>query len=52
MDRQLQKIIAARPSTDGAGVAIQRVAGFEDPAMELARALRQDSVDTVFLTGV
>ena len=34
MDRQLQKIIAARPSTDGAGVAIQRVAGFEDPAMD------------------
>lgn len=34
MERQVQNIRMAHPSTDGAGVAIQRVAGFDDTAMD------------------
>ncbi len=34
MERTLQKVINAQPSMDGAGVAIQRVAGFSETAMD------------------
>jgi redox-sensitive bicupin YhaK (pirin superfamily) len=34
MNRQLQEVIRARPSMDGAGVAIQRVAGFGHAGMD------------------
>ncbi|MFT7286951.1 MAG: redox-sensitive bicupin YhaK (pirin superfamily) [Halieaceae bacterium] len=34
MNRQLQEVRRAVPSTDGAGVAIQRVAGFGDAGMD------------------
>jgi redox-sensitive bicupin YhaK (pirin superfamily) len=34
MNRQLQEVIRARPSMDGAGVAIQRVAGFDHAGMD------------------
>lgn len=34
MDRVLQGVLPAQPSRDGAGVAIQRVAGFEQTAMD------------------
>jgi len=34
MNRQVQEVIRARPSMDGAGVAIQRVAGFEHAGMD------------------
>lgn len=34
MSRQLQEVIKAQPSTDGAGVAIQRVAGFGHAGMD------------------
>lgn len=34
MNRQLQEIIRAQPSTDGAGVAIARIAGFGHAAMD------------------
>jgi redox-sensitive bicupin YhaK (pirin superfamily) len=34
MERKLQSLKRAQPSMDGAGVAIQRVAGFEDAAMD------------------
>ena len=32
--RQLQQVVSAQASTDGAGVAIQRVAGFDNAAMD------------------
>lgn len=34
MNRKLQQVFRAQPSMDGAGVAIQRVAGFEHAAMD------------------
>ncbi|MFK7830995.1 MAG: pirin family protein [Congregibacter sp.] len=34
MIRQLREVKPAQPTSDGAGVAIQRVAGFKDPAMD------------------
>lgn len=34
MNRQLQEVIRAQPSTDGAGVAIQRIAGFTHTGMD------------------
>ncbi|WP_439108139.1 pirin family protein [Congregibacter sp.] len=34
MNRSLQQVFRAQPSTDGAGVAIQRVAGFEQAGMD------------------
>ncbi|EED30641.1 pirin family protein [gamma proteobacterium NOR5-3] len=34
MNRQLQQVLRAQASMDGAGVAIQRVAGFEQAAMD------------------
>ncbi|MFT4874700.1 pirin family protein [Congregibacter sp.] len=34
MNRKIQQVIRAQPSMDGAGVAIQRVAGFEQTGMD------------------
>lgn len=34
MNRQVQQVMKAQPSMDGAGVAIQRVAGFEQQGMD------------------
>lgn len=34
MNRKIQQVLRAKPSMDGAGVAIQRVAGFEQKAMD------------------